>query len=260
MFALYQKGIGETAQTLPKDYIEGCLRASSQLGIPPAHLHAVVLIEGGITALNKINSSGFGGLGQWGNPAARELGYSSVRALINANPTYLQQWGIMVTWIRRLINNYGKGKYLGPGFLYVCHFLPYNAKFYAQKNKVLYNSELKEYLRKGATTYNQNSSLDFDGNGEITIGDLDNLVLSKMRGLKTDYAQAPTNTGVSLMDVWNKGMQSITDAFTPQIVKDTQQYFGQMGKIFEFLDNYGQELTIIGFCFIGIKAIDYLDK
>lgn len=261
MFALYQKpNIGEIAANLPQDYIKGCLQASTQLGIPPAHLHALVLIEGGMNALQKINSSGYGGLGQWGNPAARELGYSSVRALIDANPTYEMQWKVLEKWIRRLINNYGKGKYLGPGFLYVCHFLPYNAKYYSQKNKVLYNSELKEYLKKGSTTYNSNPSLDFDGNGEITIGDLDNLVASKMRGLKTDYAQAPTNTGVSLMDLWNNGMKSITDAITPKEVKEAQQYFGQLGKFFEFFDNYGQEITIIGLCFVGIKAIDWIDK
>ena len=156
---------------LPDSYYVAREKAAKELGIPEDWLHKLIKLESSFR-LTVINKWGYAGIGQWSNSNARLLGFASGADLVRKCPTWETQMPVMVRWIKYLWKTYGYVR--SPGYLYVCHFLPANANHYSDKSWILRGSKGRMAV-KGNAVYDNNKVLDANGDGKITIGDIDKL-------------------------------------------------------------------------------------
>lgn len=155
-------------------YMKQC---AARLGMDWRHLDTYCFIENA-RKLDDTNGNQYRGMLQWGNAAAQSLGYSSAAQIVAQNPTYEKQFQIVEKWIRLLWKQHGKRT--EAGYLYLCHFLPVNAPHYADKSYIL-RGEKGRLVKRGYDYYDQNSGIDFNKDGMITVGDVDNFVYSKSK-------------------------------------------------------------------------------
>lgn len=171
------------------NYFNELKKAANNLGIDYRVLDTYIFIESGRN-LNAVNGQ-HRGLLQWSNSAAKILGYTSSLQLVTSNTTYSAQMKLVENWVKYLWRTYGKQT--APGFFYLVHFLPFNAKFYNQKNFVLEDGKGNK-VKKGHIYYNANSGLDYNNDGAITVSDIDNHVLKKAKALGYNFGTPAPQT------------------------------------------------------------------
>lgn len=189
------------------------LQATAQnLGMNPQDLDLYVYIESSRNPkwLTQKNSSGYGGILQWGDLAAQDLGYRNTNHLLAQNPTFTKQFQVAEKWIRLLWSRHRK-KSTEAAYLYLCHFLPYNAKKWGQWDAVLQGKTKKGKvfdIEKGTATYKANSGLDYDKDGRITVGDIRNIVALKAKEIGMSPRQNDTPNPQSNNDIEPTGEDS----------------------------------------------------
>lgn len=167
------------------------LRAcATELGLDWRVLDTYIFIENA-RRLEDSNGNQYRGMLQWGNAAAQSMGFSSSASMLAQYPGYAGQFQIVRKWIRLLWKQHGRRGELG--YFYLCHFLPVNAPHYADKSYVL-RGENGRLVQRGYSYYDENAGLDYNKDGYITVGDLDNIVISKARSLGYDLGTINTNT------------------------------------------------------------------
>lgn len=174
----YWSGIGNVSN----EYWIELKNCANDLGIDWRALDTYIYIENR-RLLEDSNGDQYRGMLQWGNSAAQSMGFSSSASMLAQYPGYAGQFKIVRKWIRLLWQQHGRRN--EAGYLYLCHFLPVNAPHYNDKSYIL-RGENGRLVQRGYSYYDKNSGLDYNKDGSITVGDLDNIVASKARYLGYD--------------------------------------------------------------------------
>lgn len=170
--------------------------AANTLGMDWRALDTYCYIENG-RRLDDNNGNQYRGILQWGNGAAKSLGYSNSAQMIAQNNTYELQFQLVIKWIRLLWRTYGRRT--EAGYLYLCHFLPVNAPHYSDKSYVL-RGENSRLVKRGYDYYDQNSGLDYNQDGYITVGDIDNIVRAKAKNIGYDLGTPTYESDVAVQE------------------------------------------------------------
>lgn len=201
--------------------------AANELGMDWRALDTYCYIENGRKLVDS-NGDQYRGILQWGNDAAKSLGYSSSAQMIAQNNTYALQFQLVRKWINLLWRNHGKRT--EAGYLYLCHFLPVNARHYADKNYIL-RGENGRLVKRGYNYYDQNAWLDYNNDGVMTVADIDNTVYAKAK-------EAGHDLGTTIN-------------YTSNLTEDNNSPIDQVEKVV----NVFISLLPIGMIFVGIKVV-----